>query len=82
MLMTPQRNFQEPIREPQKGPNAWWAHMTKPPLPGKVVASSAVTRASGMLHMKGKTRKPRMAKRGPAAPTACSSPYGPPATSK
>lgn len=39
-------------------------------------------RASGMLQMKGNIRKPRMAKRGPPAFTAGSSPYGPPATSK
>lgn len=71
-----------PISEPQNGPKARSAQMTKPPLPGKTVVSSAVTRASGMLQMKGKTRKPRMAKRGPAALTAGSSPYGPPATSK
>lgn len=46
------------------------------------MASSAVTRASGMLQMKGKIRNPRMAKSGPAAPTADSSPYAPPETSK
>ncbi|KAL8159495.1 hypothetical protein V2J09_001032 [Rumex salicifolius] len=72
--MTPLRNFQDPIIEPQKGPNALWAQITNPPLPGKVVASSAVMRASGMLQMNGKMRKPSMANRGPAAPTAASSP--------
>jgi hypothetical protein len=73
-FMTPLKNCHEPIKEPQKGPKAWWAQMTKPPLPGKVVASSAVTRASGMLHMNGKMRKPRIAKSGPAAPTTASAP--------
>lgn len=67
MLMTPLRNFQVPIREPQKGPKARSAQRTKPPLPGKAVVSSAVMRASGTLHMKGNMRKPRMARNGPAA---------------
>ena len=42
------------MREPQKGPKASLAHITNPPLPGKVVANSAVRSASGMLQMKGK----------------------------
>ncbi|KAM1114792.1 hypothetical protein PS1_005459 [Malus domestica] len=74
MLMTPLRNFQVPIKEPQKGPKARSAQMTKPPFPGKAVESSAVMRASGTLQMNGKMRKPRMAKRGPAAWPAGSSP--------
>lgn len=82
MLMTPLRNFQEPIKDPKNGPKAWWAQITKPPLPGKAVESSAVMRASGIDQMKGKIRNPRMARSGPAALTAGSSPYGPPATSK
>lgn len=82
MLMTPLRNLNVPIKEPKNGPKAQSAQMTKPLLFGKAVESSAVTRASGMLQMKGKMRKPRMAKSGPAAWTAGSSPYGPPATSK
>lgn len=63
-----------PMREPQNGPKARWAHRTKPPLPGRAVVSSAVIRASGTLQMKGKMRKPRRARRGPAAWTAGSSP--------
>ncbi|KAJ0941448.1 hypothetical protein HanRHA438_Chr02g0094621 [Helianthus annuus] len=82
MLITPVRNFHEPIKDPQNGPKALWAQITNPPLPGKVVESSAVTRASGMLQMNGKIKKPKMARSGPAACTAGSSPYGPPATSK
>lgn len=61
MLMTPLRNLVDPIRDPQNGPNACSAHITNPPLPGKAVASSAVMRASGILHMKGKIRNPRIA---------------------
>lgn len=74
MLMTPLRNFHVPINEPQSGPKARSAHRTKPPLPGKAVVSSAVIRASGMLHMKGNMRKPNKARSGPAAWTAGSSP--------
>ncbi|KAI3414728.1 uncharacterized protein J3R85_015900 [Psidium guajava] len=74
MLMTPLRNFQVPMREPKKGPKARSAQMTKPPLPGNAVESSAVMRASGTLHMKGKMEKPRRATKGPAACTAGSSP--------
>ena len=33
--------------------------MTKPPLPGKAVASAAVTRASGMLQIKSKDGEER-----------------------
>jgi hypothetical protein len=51
-------------------------------LPGIAVDSSAVTRDSGTAQTKGNTKNPRMAKRGPAACTAGSAPYGPPATSK
>lgn len=68
------RSFHDPIIEPQNGPKALCAHMTKPPLPGKVVASSAVIRPSGMLQIKGKIINPRIANRGPAAATAASSP--------
>lgn len=74
MLMTPLRNFHVPIREPQNGPKARSAHMTKPPLPGKAVVSSAVIRASGTLQMKGNMRKPNRARSGPADWTAGSSP--------
>lgn len=35
-----------------------------------------------MLQIKGKTRKPSIAQRGPAAPTGDSAAYGPPETSK
>nr|GFD51465.1 hypothetical protein [Tanacetum cinerariifolium] len=82
MFITPVRNFHEPIKDPQKGPNALWAQMTNPPFPGKVVESSAVTRASGIAHINGNIVKPKIARSGPAACTAGSSPNGPPATSK
>lgn len=44
-----------------------WTH---PLSSGKAVASSAVTRASGTLHTKGKMRNPRRATSGPAEVTA------------
>ncbi|KAH0466670.1 hypothetical protein IEQ34_004341 [Dendrobium chrysotoxum] len=80
--MAPERNFHEPIIEPEKEPKARSAQRTKPPFPGRAVASSAVIRASGMLQTKGKRTKPRMARRGPPAWTVCSEPKGPPETSK
>ena len=51
--------------------------MSHPLSSGKAVASSAVTRASGRLHTKGKTTKPSSAKRGPAEVTASCSCHGP-----
>uniref|UniRef100_A0A0A9E3F8 Uncharacterized protein n=1 Tax=Arundo donax TaxID=35708 RepID=A0A0A9E3F8_ARUDO len=80
--MTQLRYFHVPRSEPASGPKARSAHRTKPPLPGSAAASSAVTSDSGTPHAKGKTRKPRSVKSGPAARTARSEPYGPPATSK
>lgn len=56
--------------KPQKGPKAAVTHATYPLFSGNVVASSAVIRASGTLHTRGKIRKPMMARRGPPALTA------------
>lgn len=64
----------DPIKDPMNGPNARSAQITNPPLPGKVVESSAVMSASGTLQIKGKMRNPRIAYRGPAAFTVGSSP--------
>ena len=81
-LTTPEKNFHVPIRDPEKGLNAWSAQITNSPLSGKAVESYAVMRAFGTLHMKGKIKNPKIASSGPAACTVGSSPKGPPATSK
>ena len=47
-----------------------------------MVPISAVVNASGILHMNEKIKKPRRAKRGPAAPIVSSTPNGSPETSK
>ncbi|GMN26913.1 hypothetical protein TIFTF001_049346 [Ficus carica] len=45
-----------------------------------MVPISAVIKASGMLHIIGKTKNPARASSGPAAPTVSSMPNGPPDT--
>lgn len=61
---------QKPSWKPQYGPNAAVTQATYPESSGKAVASSAVTKASGMDHSNGRHRKPISANSGPPALTA------------
>lgn len=61
---------QKPSWKPQYGPNAAVTQATYPESSGKAVASSAVTRASGMDHSRGRHRNPISANSGPPALTA------------
>ena len=56
--------------------------MMCPPVSGNIDDSSLVINAKGMDQTKGTTTKPIMTIFAPAAPTASSNPYGPPATLK
>ncbi|KAF7811063.1 4F5 domain-containing protein/zf-met2 domain-containing protein [Senna tora] len=65
-----------------KGPKADEIQITYPPFSGKLVESSAVTRASGILQINGNIKKPSKDKRGPPPDfTESSIPKGPPDTS-
>lgn len=64
---------------PHEGwPNASLTHTTHPAHSGKALESSAVSKASGILHTKGKTMYPTMPSKGPTFATMLSMPKGPP----
>jgi hypothetical protein len=68
--------------QPAKFPNADSTHATPPLASGYADPSSAVIKASGIDHTKGKMRKPKIENKKPADRTDSSIPKGPPETLK